>query len=292
MALGELTDWLDEQATADRVWFIKRLSGNDTLANKSHQAGPYVPKNFLFNVFPSINTTATKNPDVWFDLYIDSHTDHQKVRAIYYNNKFHDNPKSGRNEARLTNFGGASSALLDPDSTGALAVFIFVLNADRDCKECHVWVARHSTEDDLIEERIGPVEPGRWAVWSPSHSLRPDLFARPVPLKTSCRLDKSQIPESWLKKFPTGAEIIAKAVSMRPELSLNIDMRLLRRRDCEFEIFQSLEEAVELPNITAGFDNIDEFLARAQTILQRRKSRSGALSRTARATDFFGRRLH
>jgi len=33
--------------------------------------------------------------------------------------------------------------------------------------------------------------------------------------------------------------------------------------------------ATEIPAIKAGFGNIDDFIARAQTILQRRKSRSG-----------------
>jgi hypothetical protein len=49
----------------------------------------------------------------------------------------------------------------------------------------------------------------------------------------------------------------------------------MRRRECEFEIFRSVEEAVELPTIRAGFTAVDDFIARAQTILQRRKARSG-----------------
>jgi hypothetical protein len=36
-----------------------------------------------------------------------------------------------------------------------------------------------------------------------------------------------------------------------------------------------VEEAVELPTIQHGFESVDEFIARAQTILQRRKARSG-----------------
>lgn len=48
-----------------------------------------------------------------------------------------------------------------------------------------------------------------------------------------------------------------------------------RRRECEFEVFLSVEEAVELPRIKSGFDSIDEFTKLAQTILQRRKARSG-----------------
>lgn len=51
--------------------------------------------------------------------------------------------------------------------------------------------------------------------------------------------------------------------------------RLIRRRMCEYEVFLSVEEAVELPVIQAGFTSIDEFVARAQSILQRRKARSG-----------------
>jgi len=53
------------------------------------------------------------------------------------------------------------------------------------------------------------------------------------------------------------------------------DMRLLSRRECEYEVFRSVEEALELPNIKKGFDNVDDFISRAQTILQRRKARSG-----------------
>jgi len=59
-------------------------------------------------------------------------------------------------------------------------------------------------------------------------------------------------------------------VELRPDFSLNPDKALMRRRECEFEIFRSVEETVELPAITAGFTSIDAFLARAQTILQRR----------------------
>ncbi len=50
---------------------------------------------------------------------------------------------------------------------------------------------------------------------------------------------------------------------------------ILKRRECEFQIFRSVEEAIELPWIKQGFHGLEGFLARAQTILQRRKSRLG-----------------
>ena len=272
MPAGDLVEWLDGHSGAGFVWYVKRLSGNDTLANRTHQAGPYIPKEFLFGIFPSLNQRTEKNPDVRFNLYVDSHADHRQVRAVWYNNKLHDNPAGGRNETRLTGFGGRASALLDPESTGALTVFAFRPRSAPEVAECHVWVCRHETEEDLVEDRVGPVEPGKWLIWPPSQL---SLLAVTPASRTSCWLDDTEIPPAWRTSFPSGAEIIRKAVELRSDASLDPDRRLLRRRECEFEIFRSVEQAVELPNIIAGFTTVDGFVARAQTILQRRKARSG-----------------
>lgn len=273
MAIVDLTDWVDDFSRPDAIWYVKRLSGNDTLANKTHQAGPYVPKEFLFSVFPSINRPDSENPDVWFDLYIDSHADHRRVRAVWYNNRLR---QGTRNEARLTNFGGRSSALLDPDSTGALTIFAFLRYPEGDSSECHVWVCRTAVEEDLVEERIGIVEPGNLAIWSPEGGIMGDLFTpRPERARADCRLARHEIPEDWLVAFPSGETIVRKAVEMRTGEALDPDERLLRRRQCEFEVFLSVEEALELPVISAGFVNVADFILRAQRILQRRKSRSG-----------------
>lgn len=274
MPVGSLVEWLDEYGGPEFVWYVKRLSGNDTRANDTHQAGPYIPRDFLFQVFPSLKRPEEKNPDIWFDLYVDSHPDRRQVRAVWYNNKLHENPKGGRNETRVTGFGGGASALLDPESTGALTVFAFRAVEAPQVADCHVWVCRHETEEDLVEDRVGPVEPGTWLIWPPAQGgLLTMLMGTPP--RANCWLSDSEIPASWRAKFPSGAEIIAKAVELRPDDSLDPDDRLLRRRQCEFEIFRSLEAAVELPHIRTGFTSIDGFIARAQTILQRRKARSG-----------------
>jgi hypothetical protein len=269
--MSDLVDWLGEVSGGDFVWYVKRLSGNDTLATGGHQAGPYIPKEFLFRIFPSLNTTSTLNPDMWFDLYIDSHDDARRIRAIYYNNKFHGGT---RNEARLTNFGGASSPVLDPDSTGALTVFAFVLDNHREARECKVWVCRNATEEDIVEERIGPVEPGKFIIWTPDSGDIPvgDIASE---RRGNCWLEESEIPSSWLDTFPSGIEIIRKTIEILPCRSLESDNRLVKRRECEYKIFKSVEEIIELPNIRHGFENIEDFISRAHTILQRRKARSG-----------------
>gem|GEM_PF-4608058 len=56
------------------------------------------------------------------------------------------------NEARLTGFGGQSSALLNPDSTGSLTRLAFRHNE----QDCHVWVCRNSAEEDFIFSKGKP----------------------------------------------------------------------------------------------------------------------------------------
>lgn len=275
MAVGELTEWLDDQRVPDAIWYLKRLSGNDTLANGSHQAGPYIRRDFLFNVFPALNRPSQKNPDIRFNLYTDSHPDCKEIRAVWYNSKLHDNPSSGRNEARLTGFGGGTSALLDPESTGALTVFAFRGVGTTHVADCHVWVCRHETEEEIIEDRFGPVEPGAAVEWPPRQGNLLEALSTHAAGPSRCWLDDGSMPASWRQQFPSGAEIIRKAVELRADHNLSPDRRLMRRRLCEFEIFRSVEQAIELPNIRVGFDTIDGFVTRAQTILQRRKARSG-----------------
>lgn len=272
MAIVDFSDWMTDFTGPDIVWYVKRLAANDTLATNAHQAGPYIPKEFLFALFPALYRPEVHNPDVRFKLYVDSHADLRNVRAVWYNNRLRGGT---RNEARLTGFGGKTSALLDPESTGALTIFAFIKDGSGSALEAHVWVCRSEGEEEYAEDRIGPVEPGQWLVWSPVHDLPPSLFARYPETRSSCRLTLGEIPPAWLASFPTGADIIRKAVEMRPDTFFDPDERLLRRRDCEYEIFLSVEEAVELPLIQAGFNTIEEFVARAQSILQRRKARSG-----------------
>lgn len=276
MALADVTDWLDEFGSPGHVWYAKRLSGNDTLANGSNQAGPYVPKEFLFQMFPDLNRPDAENPDVHFNLYIDSHSDHRLIRAVWYNNKLRGGT---RNESRLTNFGGISSALLDPDSTGALAIFSFTMDDKNAATESHVWVCRNEPEEDLFEERLGPIEPKQMVIWKPGEGVAPSLFSAFNPLQflaSSCAMMPAQMPPEWMEKFPSGETIIRKTLELRPPTGMNADVRLLRRRTCEYEIFQSIEQAFFLPRIhAASFDTIESFVGLAQSILQSRKSRSG-----------------
>lgn len=270
-----LISWINEVREPGYICYLKRLSGNDTLANGSHQAGPYISKKVIFNLLPSLKKESKKNPSIWFELSIDSHNEQNRVRATWYNNKFHGGT---RNEARLTNFGGSDSPLLDPENTGALVVFAFLLNNKCQIEYCRVWVCTNELEERIIEDWTGPIEPGEWQLQYDEEFNCTKSFIKNFKsdtLKNNCQLDRNDIPDKWLKSYPNGLEIVQKSVELMPYYNQIPDERIIKRRKCEFELFKSLEEAIELPRIKKGFKNIDDFLSRAQSILQRRKSRSG-----------------
>ena len=272
MPIQDLGDWLEEQQQDGVLWYVKRLSANDTQYTGGHQAGFYVSKQSAFRLFPSLNNVSEKNPRVKFDMRVDSHANARTVTVIWYNNKphykYHSKSREGtRDELRVTGHGGSGSPLLDPESTGALVVFAFHPPTVTEYPVCHAWVCENAVEEDRIEDLIGPVLPGKPRIW-------PELLfdqRGPAP----CWLEPDDFPPEWLEEYPKAAEIVRKTVELRPELSADVDRRLIRRHDCEYELYESLETAVELSRVQQGYQTLEEFRDHAQSVLQRRKSRAG-----------------
>ena len=268
MLAPQLSEWIARCLDAGGYWYIKRLSGNDTQANGSHQAGPYVPNNVAFVIFPELYCPGDSNPRLNFRVAAGSHPHVANANIIWYNNRL----RSGtRNETRITRFGGSSSPVLDPENTGAIALFFFTGNQGE--RECRYWVCRDEQEEDLAESFAGPVEPGQPLFWNATREQVADAVAGPE--HATCWLEIDQLPEHWFEQFPTPQEVFDTALALQSYRGLPTDDRMVRRRDCEYSVFQSIELAFETGAIEQGFNSIDTFLAKAQTILQRRKSRSG-----------------
>ncbi len=270
MSIAVMDRWLARLTERDVVVYVKRLSANDTSRTGGHQAGTYLPKALTFRVVPGLDRRAELNPREPVAVRVvapgNGRTD---GNLIYYNNK-RRTPEGTRDETRITGFGGEGSPLLDPENTGALVIFAFVRGSDG--LTCEIWVCRNSTEEDRLECYIGEVEPGAAAIWEPRANV---LEVLRKSAGTSCVLSPDQIPETWMTEFPTGAEIIAKTLELLPGKGLGPDDRLVRRRACEYEVFRSLEQVREMPAIREGFRTLDAFVDLAQTVLQRRKARSG-----------------
>ncbi|MCV5366001.1 type II restriction endonuclease, partial [Escherichia coli] len=86
---------------------------------------------------------------------------------------------------------------------------------------------------------------------------------------------KYVIPEDWKKRFPSGNEIIQYAAGHYAKNSKDPDEQLIDRRRVEYDIFLLVEELHVLDIIKKGFDSVDEFIALANSVSNRRKSRAG-----------------
>lgn len=271
--LQKLQDWLEHKSDAGWYAYIKRLSANDTGATGGHQAGIYVPKSVMENAFPSIQRVDVENPDYLFAAQVESHDlEVQELRAIYYNSKRSQNKKGGRNEQRITRWstGVDYTPLQDPENTGALAILAFhAPGQEQNVDDLSVWVCENPDQEEYIESLIGAVEPA-----TTLYKAAGELFGGVVqlPLFTN---DKFELPKAWAEKFPSGLEIVQFVVDNYPFKGHSPDDRLLKRREKEFAVFRAVEDLHVLDMIKKGFDNVEDFVALANSISNRRKSRAG-----------------
>lgn len=261
-----IEELLDTISTNGWYWIAKRLSGNDTGITGGHQAGVYYPNTFFEKNFKEICTTKIKNPDSIINNVYFPNDDSQSenVRAIYYNNKFTEN--GTRNEYRLTSWGGKSAPIQQYENTGA--IFIFTLFLDGSEKYGLGWVASNEVEEDIIEDWIGTeIFPGEFRD-------RDNINFNP-----KFAIDKliKKIPMNWYKEFPSGNEIFSLVENYLPwnHCKGDIDKLLQDRRDHEFSVFRHLEKEFVQPILDRGFQTIDDFIWQANSITNRRKSRTG-----------------
>ncbi len=255
-----LTQFLEQMDRDNFAWIVKRLSGNDTGLTGGHQVGIYIPSSFVKAVMPEVCTTATQNPDKYFDCYIASDDCLQTgVRAIYYNNKFFEGT---RNEFRITRWAG--TPLQAEDNTGSICILGCQRIEDSVIALC--WVAQTKEEEILIESWLGEeVEPGQQYVST-------EMKNRKANQKIT-----DMLPPEWLKSFPSGRDIFNFIENRLPQVqwTKTIDELLLKRRTLEFEVFSEVERQDVLPNISKGFTAVDEFIRYSNSVANRRKSRAG-----------------
>lgn len=263
--LDSLRDWLDRIEGRDWRLFAKRLSANDTGLTGGHQVGFYVPYRFAMAVAPELDEDVL-NPRRLLDFDLVSHGERSNPSLIYYNNRYQT--RGTRNEFRVTGFGGARSALQNPDSTGAILVTAWRVESAR----VEAWVAGSLEEEDAIEAVIGPVEPATNVLRLVPGEDRVQLTpAR----EATCEPPIEELPASWAVEFPAGRALTDEAVRRRPGRGHGVDARLLERYRCEFGLFKVVESAHVVPLISGGFPTVESFLSIAQTVANRRKSRAG-----------------
>ena len=148
-----LRDWIAKWIGASWVWHAKFLSGTETSATQARRSGPCVPRDLLRPAFPSLAEDVGAT-GVEFDIEIDSHgVREDQVRGVPHIGKgLFGGPRA---EIRIANL-GTSSPLLDPENTGALAIFVFRPAPGTDSPKCRIWICRNLIETDVVDDLDRP----------------------------------------------------------------------------------------------------------------------------------------
>jgi type II restriction enzyme len=269
--MTSLFQWIDGKNHDDWWIYIKRLSANDTGLTGGKGVGIYVPKNVVAVALPSISGISSLNPDCKLTTQVASHGfPEQSLRGIYYNNRHFE--EGTRNEHRLTrwNTDVKNNPAQDPENTGALAVFAFhVPHAGMDAEFLDVWICKNLEEEEFFENTIGEVVPGS-SLFERGDRLLVGFAQGPAVAPSSV-----VIPQIWANIFPSGEEIITYLLSVFHSGKKTPDELLIERRDNEYKLFRQIEETHILHQVQKGFGSVDEFMQMANSVSNRRKSRSG-----------------
>ncbi len=269
----KLSQWISTNNSSSHWWFVKRLSANDTGQTGGHQVGIYIPKQLVQRILTPVSRTDIKNPDMTLPACIESHNmPEQTVRVIYYNSKKYAQKKNGRDEQRITRWNSdlTGSPLQDGDNTGALTVFSFELNSSTGQAEgINTWICSGLEEEELLESLIGEVLPGEYIEERADHLLTGFIPAKHV------GKSKLTLPEEWRTTFPSGKEIIDFLATNFTFSTTDPDKLLIERRREEYKLFLEVEKLHVLEQVQEGFKTVDDFIFLANSVSNRRKSRSG-----------------
>jgi hypothetical protein len=239
---------------------LKFISPNDVGLTGSHQRGYYLPK-AVWEMFTPNAPLKGRNDDsevtiVWQE---GERTTRSKVK--WYGNK-------SRNEYRLTCF-GRDFPFLTADNVGELLVFI-----PEDHQHFLAYVL--DTEEDIeeVQAALGVDITSTWA------AFRNGVPQLPPENEDECIERRFRGVVAGLELFPAGSVFseqtraaLHACVSGFEEFSA--DNALLRCMESEYRLFRLAERQICQPEIIRVFRDVDDFLATASSIMNRRKSRAG-----------------
>lgn len=246
-----------QTAMSGQLTFTKFLAANDTGLTGGHQAGIYISKPSVPILFDEPGIKG-QNKEKWVKVkwQDDFETD---TRFIYYG-------QGTRNEYRITNF-GKGFPFLRAEYTGALFV---ITKIDNENYKGYVL----NTEDEINE-------------FLSAFGLTPAETNRLIELS---RTDASLREQAAIDRFISGLTVdfpssdvmssAARAISYAAVLNKTItmtdpDKAILQWTDQEYKLFRALEQARYGDMVARGFSTVDDFVALANQVLNRRKSRAG-----------------
>ena len=150
--MPDVADWLGKQMASLDPLYATRLPYMDPDCPEG--GGLFIPRQVIVKVTPRVFWVGKVNPSEPIEITIDSHPYDQTIEAVWFNSEHHG---GDQNETRLAGF-DTESVLADPESTGALVMFAFRPSKPGEPARSRVWMCENAAEEDIVEDRIGPVD--------------------------------------------------------------------------------------------------------------------------------------
>ena len=237
--------------------FFKFIAANETGDTGGHQCGFYVPKEFA-EIALGCPCVKGANKDIKAKIWWND-TKMTESRFVYYG-------VGTRNESRVTQF-GRGFEYLQSEYTGALVVFSRV---ESDSYKAFVFNSEEEINEFLGALGLGPTDANKLIhLDGRSSEVREgEAFASFI---TSLRVD-----------FPA-SEVMSEAARRIEDriydhagyVVTNPDVKLIRWSDVEYRLFRAIENDRYGRFVREGFSSVDEFIEKANAVLNRRKSRAG-----------------
>ena len=254
--MDELVTKAVEAVLSGKSAYCKFLSANDSGETGGHQSGILISK--------------TAKDMLYTEQELRENHILKKTGAIKWQDDFSTNCTftwyESKNELRITGF-GRGFELLRPEYTGALFVLI------KESEEAYFGYLFNTDED--IQEFLD------------SFGLTPAETNRPIELdRVNPELMEKQAIDTFIGglkvDFPTSQEMSSAARLIQYQVYLNRhliladpDTMLLKWTEEEYRLFRAIEHARYGETVAKGFASVDDFIALANQVLNRRKSRAG-----------------
>lgn len=254
---------IGERAIADAVRvgnaILKFISANDVDQTGAHQYGYYLPKP-VWQMFTEYPPERGQNAETEVEVqWQDGRVTHSRVK--WYGAR-------SRSEYRLTRF-GRDFPFRTFDNVGDLLVLIPV-----DLTHFLAYVLDLEEDIEDIQAALGVEISVSWAAF---RNGQPQV---PPEDEEECIERRFRRFSEALRAYPTGEAFSAEARATLEECiqafaRLSADDALVRCMDAEYRLFRMAERVVSGPEITKLFRDVDDFLATASGIMNRRKARAG-----------------
>lgn len=254
--MDELVTKAVESVLSGKKAYCKFLSANDSGETGGHQSGVLISK--------------TAKDMLYTEQELKENHILKKSGKIKWQDDFSTNCTftwyESKNELRITGF-GRGFELLRPEYTGALFALI------KESDENYLGYLFNTDED--IQEFLD------------AFGLTPAETNRPIELdRINSELVEKQAIETFISglkvDFPSSQEMSSAARLIQYQVNLNKhliqsdpDTMLLKWTEEEYRLFRAIEHAWYGETLAKGFASVDDFIALANQVLNRRKSRAG-----------------